>query len=470
MHQKPLFGTDGIRGRTGLEPVTPDFVLRLGWATGCIMKPPGASRCTILVGKDTRRSCSMLESALAAGLAAAGVDCLVVGILPTSAISCLVSGYAAAGGIVISASHNSYLDNGIKLFTANGRKASKSIETRIESCLQRQMRIAPTPELGTVSAATTAEERYIEFCKNSVSAGFSLAGLKIVLDCANGACYRVAPEVLRALDAKVELIGSTPDGLNINHHCGTTDPLGLQANVRQLGADFGIAFDGDGDRLLMTDCQGNILDGDDILMLIASHRQLDSRLRGGVVGTLMTNLGLEEAFSRMRIPFARVPIGDWYVAEYLDTHDWFLGGEPSGHIICRDKAPTSDGLIAALQALEAWIATMPGSHVHHRKWNRFPQITRNVPLPDGIALAADQVLCHPQMTAAVADIKAMLGKPCQVLLRKSGTEAVIRVMVEGVRENLVEQCAGQLADRIATLLARENTISFPDPGVSVPRM
>ncbi|TVP58934.1 MAG: phosphoglucosamine mutase [Halomonadaceae bacterium] len=439
MTERKYFGTDGIRGRVGESPVTPEFMLKLGWAAGQVFRREG-QRNTILIGKDTRLSGYMFESALEAGLSAAGVDVRLLGPMPTPAIAYLTRTFRAAAGIVISASHNPHYDNGIKFFSANGTKLDDKVENEIESWLERDLTVAAPERLGKASRVEDAPGRYVEFCKSTVPSAFRLEGLHLVLDCAHGATYHVAPNVFRELGAKVTTIGVEPDGLNINLNAGSTHLQGLKGKVLEVQADLGIAFDGDGDRVLMVDHLGNEVDGDQLLFIIARHRHQAGSLNGGVVGTLMTNLGVEQALEGLGIPFQRAKVGDRYVMEALIHNDWLLGGEGSGHLICRDRTSTGDGVVSALQVLEAmWhnnetMASLCGG------MDKLPQTMINVRVEQRF-----DPLTRDTVRAAVAAVEERLGANGRVLLRASGTEPLIRVMVEGRDRVLVESVAAELA-------------------------
>lgn len=454
MQYKNLFGTDGIRGPVGEKPVTPEFIMHLGWAIGQELKSvnpsPSTARNRILIGRDTRISGPMLEASLTAGLTAAGVDSITTEILPTPAVAHLVPVLNCCAGIVISASHNSYQDNGVKIFSASGHKLSYMQEKNIILRLQNNLSIVPTKDLGIALLEPDTAERYIDFCKATVTPNCNLSGLHIVLDCAHGACYKIAHAVFTKLGATTDLINIAPDGLNINQNCGTTDPQQLVQRVKKINADFGIAFDGDGDRVVIVDNKGTVLDGDDILMLIATSRHKQGKLKGGLVGTQMTNMGLEWALKRLNIPFIRTPVGDQYVIKGLQKNNWWLGGEPSGHIICRDLTTTGDGIIAALQALAAWLS-MDSECTYHRKWNRLPQIIQNVSIADS-PVSATNIIQHPQIIMAIDDAKTTLGLPCKVFIRLSGTEPLIRVVVEGENLEQVNKSAQQIVDVITDLL------------------
>lgn len=432
------FGTDGIRGRVGQGPITPDFMLRLGWAAGRVLAERYSGPKLILIGKDTRISGYMFESALQAGLINGGVDVGLLGPMPTPAIAYLTRTFQAQAGIVISASHNAYQDNGIKFFSAQGTKLPDDVEQAIEAQLDEPMVTAE--RLGKARRIADAQGRYIEFCKGTMPWGFSLQGLKIVLDCAHGATYHVAPDVFQELGAEVVTIGTEPDGLNINRDCGSTAPEALQARVLEEQADMGIAFDGDGDRVIFVDHKGEKLDGDEILFIIAAYRQEYTSGCNGVVGTLMSNLGFELALESLKIPFVRAKVGDRYVIEAMRNNDWLLGGESSGHIICSDVTTTGDGVIAALQVLLALVTT--GTSVHDAKKGmlKTPQFTVNVRIAQSIDLDGNAAI-----KSAVLEAEAQLDGRGRVLLRPSGTEPLIRVMVEGEDHALVEQLANQLA-------------------------
>ena len=422
--ERKYFGTDGIRGKVGEFPVTPDFVLKLGWAAGKVLACEGRGR--VVVGKDTRISGYMFESALEAGLSAAGVDVILTGPMPTPAIAYLTRTFNAQAGIVISASHNPYYDNGIKFFAGDGQKLPDDVELRIEQLLEKHITVVPSSALGKASRLDDAAGRYIEYCKASTVSQLDLTGLTIVVDAGHGATYQVGPAVFRELGAEVVLVGATPDGLNINEQCGATSTDLLIAKVRETGADLGVAFDGDGDRLMMVDGDGQVVDGDELLYIIAVSRQEQGVLVGGVVGTLMTNLGMEKALIERGIPFARAQVGDRYVNELMVANGWQLGGESSGHIICHDVSTTGDGIVAALQVLKA--ISLAGTNLSdlRRGVSKYPQTMVNV----RVAKKLD-AMTVPAISAAVAISEDELGGRGRVLLRSSGTEPVIRVMVEG---------------------------------------
>ncbi|GAA0703495.1 phosphoglucosamine mutase [Marinobacterium maritimum] len=438
---RKYFGTDGIRGEVGQFPITPDFVLKLGWAAGCVFAREGRSK--ILIGKDTRISGYMFESALEAGLSAAGVDVLLTGPMPTPAIAYLTRTFRANAGIVISASHNVYSDNGIKFFSGDGTKLPDSVEQAIEAQMDLAMTTVPSAELGKARRIDDAAGRYIEFCKGTLHNRFSLKGMRIVLDCANGATYHVAPKVLRELGADVIEIASSPDGVNINDACGATDPVRLQKVVLAENADLGVALDGDGDRIMMVDHQGEVVDGDEILFIIATAQQQLGEFEGGVVGTLMSNFGLEQALKRRDIPFVRAKVGDRYVIEQLQQHGWVLGGESSGHIVCGQLTTTGDGLVAALQVLKAMVDREQDLHTLKSGMYKMPQTMINVAMPRKL-----DPMQQDEVVAAVREVEAELGQRGRVLLRPSGTEPVVRVMVEGEDEGEVKRLCSELAQSV----------------------
>jgi len=447
---KKYFGTDGIRGRVGQYPITPEFVLKLGWAAGCYFanNTPAGERAKILIGKDTRISGYMFESALEAGLVAAGVDVMLLGPMPTPAIAYLTRTFHAQAGIVISASHNPFDDNGIKFFGGDGQKLLDDIENLIEQQIDQPMETVDSARLGKVWRIGDAAGRYIEFCKSTVPGRFSLTGMKIVVDCAHGATYYVAPSVFRELGAHVVTIGTDPDGLNINEEVGSTDPAALQKAVLHEKADLGVAFDGDGDRVMFVDAQGEVIDGDELLYIIVQD-QLRSRGKcAGVVGTLMTNFGFELAMKEINVPFARAKVGDRYVNELMQERGWQLGGESSGHIICSDVTTTGDGIIAALKVLFATKMTGKGIRELLNGMNKMPQTMINVAVAKKVDLAK-----HDGIQSAVRETESALANSGRVLLRASGTEPVVRVMIEGRDADQVSRLCQQLADRVTSLLS-----------------
>lgn len=447
MTTKKYFGTDGIRGRVGQFPITPDFMLKLGWAAGMAFRKMGA--CRILVGKDTRISGYMFESALEAGLSAAGADVMLLGPMPTPAIAYLTRTFHAEAGIVISASHNPHHDNGIKFFSGQGTKLPDEIEMMIEELLDTPMTVAESEKLGKVSRINDAAGRYIEFCKSSVPTSTDFAGLKLVVDCAHGATYKVAPNVFRELGAKVTVLSAAPNGLNINDDCGSTHMGALQAAVVAEKADLGIGFDGDGDRVLMVDHTGAVVDGDELLYIIARDLHERGRLQGGVVGTLMSNLGLELALADLNIPFVRANVGDRYVIAELLERNWQVGGENSGHVVCFQHTTTGDAIIAALQVLLALKRTGQSLAEARHGLKKCPQVLVNVRFEGG---SVDPVQ-HPSVKQACDRVTAAMGGRGRVLLRKSGTEPLVRVMVEGEDEALVVGYADELAKLVAEVCA-----------------
>lgn len=441
MSSHKYFGTDGIRGKVGDSPITPDFVLKLGWAAGKVLARHGSRK--IIIGKDTRISGYMLESALEAGLAAAGLSAAFTGPMPTPAIAYLTRTFRAEAGIVISASHNPYYDNGIKFFSIDGTKLPDDVEEAIEAELEKNLTCVESAELGKASRIVDAAGRYIEFCKGTFPSNSSLKGLKIVVDCANGATYHIAPSVLRELGAQVVAIGCQPDGMNINEECGATDVRLLAKRVLEDKADLGIAYDGDGDRVIMIDHLGNKVDGDQILYIIAREKLRQGQLSGGVVGTLMSNMGLELALKQLGIPFVRAKVGDRYVLEKMQEKGWRIGAENSGHVILLDKTTTGDGIIAGLQVLSAMVGNHMTLHDLCSGMRLLPQILVNVRFDGG-----GDPLETPVVKQAVADVEAALNGRGRVLLRKSGTEPLIRVMVEGEDDEQVSQLAHAIADAV----------------------
>ncbi len=441
MSSKQYFGTDGIRGRVGGGLINPQFIMNLGWAAGRVMSSEGCSQ--VVVGKDTRISGYMLESALKAGLSAAGVDVLLSGLVPTPAVAYLTHTLHACAGIVISASHNSHHDNGIKFFDANGHKLSDQDELAIEAMLNQPMQTVESENLGKVRRIDNADTRYIEFCKSSVPAKLNLRGLKIVIDCANGAAYHVAPKVFSELEAEVLAMGAEPDGLNINLDCGATNLEALQKEVVVQSADLGIALDGDADRVMMIDRDGSVLDGDQLIYVIARDRIKSGSMFGPVVGTSMSNLGLEKAIKSLGLDFIREDVGDRFVMRRLHQDNGILGGEPSGHVIYRDKTTTGDGIITALQVLKAMVEeNLTLSELVHGM-TIYPQVMINVRVQK---IMKPEDLSFAEKYVRQAE-KALNGN-ARVLLRPSGTEPLIRVMVEGDNSELIYAVAQKLADQI----------------------
>lgn len=441
MKQHRLFGTDGIRGKVGSFPITADFILKLGWAAGRVLARHGSRK--VILGKDTRISGYMLESALEAGLAAAGLSAALTGPMPTPAIAYLTRTFRAEAGIVISASHNPYDDNGIKFFSTTGTKVPLALETAIEQELARPMTCVASEVLGRASRMVDAAGRYIEFCKSGFPNEFDLSGLHIVVDCAHGATYHIAPNVFRELGARVTTLGCEPNGLNINVDCGATDIQALQHQVLSLKADIGIAFDGDGDRVIMVDHQGQRVDGDQILYIIAQDLHQQQKLPGGVVGTLMSNMGLEIALQRLGIAFERSAVGDRAVLEKLQTLGWRLGAENSGHVILLDKSTTGDGIVAALQVLAAMIQQGNTLLELCQGIRLFPQILVNIPLSEH-----QQSLQSEPVKQVVHRIERQLAGRGRIVLRQSGTEPLVRVMVEGEDQHALEQMAHRVVEAV----------------------
>lgn len=447
---REYFGTDGIRGRVGEYPITPDFMLKLGWASGRVFARNSASdgRATVLIGKDTRVSGYMFESALEAGLVAAGVNVKLLGPMPTPAIAQMTRTQNAEAGIVISASHNPFHDNGIKFFGATGSKLSDEMELDIEREMNSELVTVPSESIGKVVRIEDAAGRYTEFCKSTVPEGFSLRGLRIAVDCANGATYHIAPSVLSELGAQVISMGVDPDGFNINRGVGSTDMDALAELVRKEHAHIGIAYDGDGDRVLMVDPEGDVIDGDELLYIIASYRLATGHSDAGVVGTQMSNLGLEMALRESGLEFARAKVGDRYVKALMEAKGWALGGESSGHIICSDVTTTGDGIVASLQVLRALQAAEGDLAALRRGITMFPQTMINVAVSGKVNLSD-----YPQIDEAVSVIEAQLGDDGRVLLRPSGTEPLVRVMIEGRDVSVVEPLCAKLAEQVKDILA-----------------
>ncbi len=437
---KKYFGTDGIRGKVGVPPITPDFLLKLGWAAGQVFADGGHN--FVLVGKDTRISGYMFESALEAGLTAAGVGTRLLGPMPTPAIAYLTRTLHARAGIVISASHNPYYDNGIKFFSSQGTKLSDEIERKIEMYLDLPISTVESSKLGKAKRVVDAAGRYIEFCKASVPSGLDFEGMKIVVDCANGATYQIAPHVFEELGAQVITIGVEPNGLNINEGYGATQPEKLVQTVLANQADLGVALDGDGDRVIMVDHKGEVVDGDELIYIIAKSRLRTGTLTGPIVGTLMTNLGMEHALKTLNVPLLRANVGDRYVIEMLAEHKGMLGGENSGHIICLDKTTTGDGIIAALQVIAEIQYTGQTLHELKSGMQKYPQVLINLKTAHKIDLN------HEGIQRAVRAVELGLGNEGRVLLRASGTEPLIRIMVEGCDQVNVDKYANELADNV----------------------
>jgi phosphoglucosamine mutase len=435
------FGTDGVRGTVGQSPMTPDFVMRLGYAAGKVLSGREGHP-AVLIGKDTRISGYMVESALEAGFSAAGVDVHMTGPVPTPAVAYLTRALRLSAGVVISASHNPYQDNGIKFFSGDGFKLPDATEAAIEAEMDRPMGCNESRKLGKVRRREDAGSRYIEFCKSTFPGELDLKGMKIVVDCAHGAAYAIAPSVFRELGADVVAIGVKPDGTNINDGHGATSPQNLLAEVKKQGADLGIALDGDGDRVLMADSEGRLYDGDQLLYAVASHRATKDKVPG-VAGTLMTNLAFENAMKRLGIGFARAKVGDRYVLELLRQNGWQLGGENSGHLICLDKHTTGDGIVSALQVLDAIRESGRSLPQLTADLVMYPQVLRNVEVPRGFDWKA-----HPSIAAAQQAAEKALNGRGRVLLRPSGTEPVLRVMVEGEPRDAIESAAAGIADAV----------------------
>jgi phosphoglucosamine mutase len=445
MSKRKYFGTDGIRGKVGEYPITPEFVLKLGWAVGKVLGKSPQDR--IVIGKDTRISGYMFESALESGIIAAGMNVQILGPMPTPGIAYLTRTFRAAAGIVISASHNSYEDNGIKFFSPDGTKLDDEIETAIENMLDQPMTTVAADKLGKAKHVQTAAGRYIEFCKASVPSNLSLDGLKIIVDCANGAAYSIGPKVFRELGADVHPIFNQPDGLNINKECGATSLQTLSKLVVAEKADIGIALDGDADRIMMVDHNGVVLDGDELLYIIVKNAQKRGVLTGGAVGTLMSNFGLEKAFEADGIDFVRANVGDRYVMEILKQKGWNYGGESSGHILCLDKNTTGDGIISALQVLAAMNDENKSLAELKTGMNKMPQTMVNVRISQKCDPMANETI-----QVAVKKVEQELADSGRVLLRASGTEPLIRVMIEGENKAQVLKLANQLADVVREVL------------------
>jgi len=441
------FGTDGVRGRVGEPPITADFILRLGRAVGVVLADN--DKRAVVIGKDTRISGYMFESALEAGLAAAGANVLLLGPMPTPAVAYLTRTLYACAGIVISASHNAYEDNGFKFFSATGEKLPDELERAIEDEVEKPFVTVDSSRMGKAARVDDAAGRYIEFCKGTVPFGTLFTGLKVVLDCANGSTYRVAPAVLRELGAKVYVIGNEPDGLNINDHCGSTQPQAMQDEVLRRGADLGIALDGDGDRVVMADHEGRLIDGDQLLYVIASARKAEGSMKGGVVGTVMTNFGLERALADLGIPFLRSAVGDRYIHRTLVENGWSLGGEASGHLLSLDRTSTGDGIVSALQILEILVRSGKTLRDLSNGMQKFPQTMINVPVS---AEGRNRLSDSERISEAVRQVELELNGRGRVILRPSGTEPLVRVTLEGADSDQVAELARQLADTVRSEL------------------
>ena len=441
---RKYFGTDGIRGKTGEYPITPEFFIKLGYVAGIVLTKSWnkEERPTVVIGKDTRISGYMLESALESGFSSAGVDVFLTGPIPTPAIAFLTKSLGAQIGVVISASHNSFEDNGIKFFSDLGLKLSDEVELEIEALLDKEINRNPSNKIGKVRRIDDAVDRYVDFCKSTVDSSFNLNSLKIVLDCAHGATYQVAPKVFSALGAEVVTINNKPDGLNINHNAGSVHPELLQESVLSNNADLGIAFDGDGDRVIMTDSKGNLVDGDQLLFLIMQDYHKNDKLKGGVVGTLMTNLAFEEQCKKLEIPFLRSNVGDRYVSELLYEKNWMLGGENSGHILITNKHSTGDGIISALQVLNSILEAKQSIEEVLKLIPMYPQILINLPLTKNVDLKSSEML------RAIDDAKLIMQHKGRILIRESGTQPLIRVMTEGPDKEKAIKAAEFLIEKI----------------------
>jgi phosphoglucosamine mutase len=444
---RKYFGTDGVRGRVGEHPITADWILQLGRAAGIVLA--GNDKRGVVIGKDTRVSGYMFESALEAGLAAAGANVLLLGPMPTPAVAYLTRTLYACAGIVISASHNPYEDNGIKFFSETGEKLPDEIELAIEAELEKPFVTVDSVNMGRAARVDDADGRYIEFCKGTMPFGTLLSGMKIALDCAHGATYKVAPAVLRELGAKVHVIGNRPDGMNINDGCGSTQPGAMQKHVVKTGADLGIALDGDGDRLVMADADGTLVDGDELLYVIANARKAEGSFHGGVVGTVMTNFGLELALAGLDIPFVRTDVGDRHIHRALIRNGWTLGGETSGHLLALDRTSTGDGIVSALIVLELMATSGKSLKELRRGMDKYPQTMINVPVSAGAQQRLDQ---SGPIRQAVAEVESELDGKGRVILRPSGTEPLIRVTLEGADQAQVQKLAEQLADTVRSEL------------------
>ncbi|MDK1289327.1 phosphoglucosamine mutase [Pseudoalteromonas umbrosa] len=444
MTTRKYFGTDGVRGLVGEFPITPEFALKLGWAAGKVLSKSGTKK--VIIGKDTRISGYLLETSLEAGLIAAGIDVVLLGPMPTPAVAYLTQTFRAEAGIVISASHNPYHDNGIKFFGGNGKKLDDAVELEIEAMLDEPMTCVPSEQLGKARRLDSASGRYIEFCKSQFPKEYSLEGLKIVLDCANGATYHIAPSVMQELGAEVIATACEPDGTNINAQCGATHVDALKRQVLEHKADVGIAYDGDGDRVMMVDHNGRVFDGDDIVYIAALQAKFNDTLKGGVVGTVMSNMGLENALKAQDIPFLRSKVGDRYVLELLIQEGWNIGGESSGHVLNLDLIATGDGIISSLQVLAAMVAQNKTLKDLGAGFTKYPMNMINVRYAKGTDPVSNEAV-----QAAVKDVEAKLDGKGRVLLRKSGTEPVVRVMVEAEQEKQVMDFSQQIAEVVESV-------------------
>lgn len=440
------FGTDGIRGRVGDAPVTADFMLRLGRAAGKVLA--GGDSRSVVIGKDTRISGYMFESALEAGLAAAGANVALLGPMPTPAIAYLTRTLHACAGIVISASHNPFYDNGIKFFSAYGEKLPDEVERAIEAELEKPFSTVESEKMGKAVRIDDAAGRYIEFCKGTIPFEITLRNLKIVVDCANGATYRVAPSVFEELGAQLITVGTSPDGMNINENCGSIHPEYVSRAVLSHGADLGIALDGDGDRVIMVDAAGEIVNGDELLYVLAAARQDKGQLQGGVIGTVMSNFGLELALKNRNIPFLRSPVGDRHVHKALIKKGWTLGGEASGHLLCLDRTSTGDGIVSALQVLEVMVSTGKSLAELTSDVQKLPQVMINVPVSGDVSDLENSAAINETLMS----VQQQLGDEGRVILRPSGTEPLIRVTLEGKNEDQVSQLAEVLAEAVSNEL------------------
>jgi phosphoglucosamine mutase len=438
--KKQYFGTDGIRGRVGDAPITPDFMLKLGWAAGRVFRETWGSRPTVIIGKDTRVSGYMFESALEAGLVAAGANVKLLGPMPTPAVALMTRTQNAAAGIVISASHNPFYDNGIKFFSDQGAKLSDVTELAIEAAIEAPLVTVEPSELGKATRLVDAAGRYIEFCKATFGEERSLRGLKVVVDCAHGATYHIAPSVFSELGAEADIVAASPDGYNINDDVGSTSTRALSERVRAVGADLGIAFDGDGDRVVFVDDQGILVDGDELLYILTMHRVATGRADSGVVGTLMSNMGLELALAEHGIKLERAKVGDRHVKELMQQQGWHLGGESSGHLICSDVSTTGDGIVSALQVLAAMVDAQKSLRELLAGMVKLPQVLLNVPV------TASMNLDSPAIQGVTRQVEEALHGRGRLLLRPSGTEPVIRVMVEGDSLEEIQAHAQRVAD------------------------